>query len=61
MRIDVTSTDGNAVSIVQAHESFRRCVGQSAAEFALDLLESKMCTKFKFMIYCIRRVWLVLN
>ena len=39
MRIDVTSTDGNAVSIVQAHESFRRCVGQSTAEFALDLLE----------------------
>ena len=39
MRIDVTSTDGNAVSIVQAHESFRRCVGQSTAEFALDLFE----------------------
>jgi len=37
MRVDVTSTDGNAVSIVQAHESFRRCVGQSTAEFALDL------------------------
>ena len=38
MRVDVTSTDGHAVSIVQAHESFRRCVGQSTAEFALDLL-----------------------
>mmetsp|Transcript_20964 Transcript_20964/g.44860 ORF Transcript_20964/g.44860 Transcript_20964/m.44860 type:complete len:491 (+) Transcript_20964:221-1693(+) len=39
MRVDVTSTDGYAVSVVQAHESFRRCVGQSCAEFALDLLE----------------------
>ena len=39
MRVDVTSTDGCAVSVVQAHESFRRCVGQSCAEFALDLLE----------------------
>mmetsp|Transcript_29163 Transcript_29163/g.62010 ORF Transcript_29163/g.62010 Transcript_29163/m.62010 type:complete len:478 (+) Transcript_29163:69-1502(+) len=39
MRVDVTSTDGGAVSVVQAHESFRRCVGQSCAEFALDLLE----------------------
>ena len=27
------------VSIVQAHDSFRQCVGQSCAEFALDLLE----------------------
>eukprot|EP00580_Thalassiosira_gravida_P006439 CAMPEP_0201643948 /NCGR_PEP_ID=MMETSP0493-20130528/29193_1 /ASSEMBLY_ACC=CAM_ASM_000838 /TAXON_ID=420259 /ORGANISM="Thalassiosira gravida, Strain GMp14c1" /LENGTH=491 /DNA_ID=CAMNT_0048118503 /DNA_START=163 /DNA_END=1635 /DNA_ORIENTATION=+ len=39
MRVDVTGTDGSAVSVVQAHESFRRCVGQSCAEFALDLLE----------------------
>uniref|UniRef100_A0A7S4SZI3 Saccharopine dehydrogenase NADP binding domain-containing protein n=1 Tax=Ditylum brightwellii TaxID=49249 RepID=A0A7S4SZI3_9STRA len=39
MRVDVTGEDGNAVSIVQAHESFRQCVGQSCAEFALDLLE----------------------
>ena len=39
MRVDVTSTNGRAVSIVQAHESFRRCVGQSCAEFALDLLQ----------------------
>jgi hypothetical protein len=39
MRVDATGTDGCAVSIVQAHESFRRCVGQSCAEFALDLLE----------------------
>mmetsp|Transcript_24063 Transcript_24063/g.58107 ORF Transcript_24063/g.58107 Transcript_24063/m.58107 type:complete len:163 (-) Transcript_24063:172-660(-) len=39
MRVDVTSTDGSAVSVVQGHESFRRCVGQSCAEFALDLLE----------------------
>ena len=40
MRVDVTSTDGSSVSIVQAHESFRRCVGQSCAEFALDLLDN---------------------
>lgn len=39
MRIDVTGVEGNSVSIVQGHESFRRCVGQSCAEFALDLLE----------------------
>jgi NAD(P)-dependent dehydrogenase (short-subunit alcohol dehydrogenase family) len=44
MRIDVTSIAGpreqsKGVSIVQAHDSFRRCVGQSCAEFALDILE----------------------
>ena len=40
MRVDVTSEDGGlAFSTVQAHESFRRCVGQSCAEFALDLLD----------------------
>ena len=39
MRVDVSSTSEKSVSIVQAHESFRRCVGQSCAEFALDLLE----------------------
>ena len=39
MRVDVVGMDGTAVSVVQAHESFRRCVGQSCAEFALDLLE----------------------
>ena len=38
MRVDVTGINGNVVSCVQAHESFRRCVGQSCAEFALDLL-----------------------
>jgi NAD(P)-dependent dehydrogenase (short-subunit alcohol dehydrogenase family) len=39
MRVDVTSEEGKLVSIVQGHESFRRCVGQSCAEFSLDLLE----------------------
>lgn len=40
MRIDVTGSDDNTVvSIVQGHESFRRCVGQSCAEFALDVLQ----------------------
>ena len=38
MRIDVTSTKGKVVSAIQGHESFRRCVGQSCAEFAMDLL-----------------------
>lgn len=46
MRVDVTSVPpgiqkegGKGVSIVQAHDSFRVCVGQSCAEFALDALE----------------------
>ena len=39
MRVDVTSTDGARVSAVQAHESFRRVVGQSCAEFTLALLD----------------------
>lgn len=39
MRVDVTTERGSAASVVQAHESFRRCVGQSCAEFALDALE----------------------
>ena len=45
MRIDVTKTtpgrnDNMMISIVQAHESFRNCVGQSCAEFVLDLYEN---------------------
>jgi len=44
MRVDVVtrknnndkSTDETMVSIVQCHDSFRWCVGQSCAEFALD-------------------------
>lgn len=40
MRIDVRSIDGTkTMSTVQAHDSFRQCVGQSCAEFALDCLE----------------------
>ena len=39
MRVDVIGESGNSYSCVQAHESFRRCVGQSCAEFALDLLD----------------------
>lgn len=47
MRVDVvTETENKATgqatksmtSIVQCHDSFRRCVGQSCAEFALDAL-----------------------
>jgi hypothetical protein len=45
MRVDVTFVSGSreeakGVSIVQAHDSFRTCVGQSCAEFALDILEN---------------------
>ncbi|KAJ1483706.1 hypothetical protein T484DRAFT_1799307 [Baffinella frigidus] len=29
---------GEEVSVLQTHESFRRCVGQSCAEFTLALL-----------------------
>ena len=44
MRIDVTSCvnrgqQQRTMSIIQAHESLRTCVGQSCAEFALDCLE----------------------
>jgi hypothetical protein len=55
MRIDVSGisafsaaassagdVDIGGVSIVQAHDSFRQCVGQSCAEFALDCLEHPM-------------------
>ncbi len=43
MRVDVTFVSTprekqTGVSIIQAHDSFRRCVGQSCAEFALDIL-----------------------
>lgn len=45
MRVDVTSIAGpreepSSVSIVQGHDSFRVCVGQSCAEFAMDLMEN---------------------
>lgn len=44
MRVDVTFVAPPrekpfGVSIIQAHDSFRRCVGQSCAEFALDILQ----------------------
>ena len=41
MRIDVSSSssDDCTTTVLQAHESFRQCVGQSAAEFCLDLLD----------------------
>jgi len=41
MRVDATAEDGSRVTAVQAHKSFRRCVGQSCAEFTLALLEAK--------------------
>lgn len=39
MRIDATLDDQSGISIVQAHDSFRHCVAQSCAEFAMDCLE----------------------
>eukprot|EP00466_Bigelowiella_natans_P010064 jgi/Bigna1/90339/estExt_fgenesh1_pg.C_670102 len=39
MRVDVTGENGRTITAVQAHESFRRVVGQSCAEFTLALLE----------------------
>ncbi|GAX18465.1 hypothetical protein FisN_2Lh119 [Fistulifera solaris] len=39
MRIDATLDDQSGISIVQAHDSFRQCVAQSCAEFAMDCLE----------------------
>jgi hypothetical protein len=40
MRIDVNSDDGSIkMATIQAHDSFRQCVGQSCAEFALDCLD----------------------
>ena len=44
MRIDITAEKEKDVyvsSIVQGHESFRQCVGQSAAEFCIDLLHEQ--------------------
>ena len=38
IKVDVRGSDGGQVSALQCHESFRRCVGQSCAEFAIDLL-----------------------
>lgn len=40
MRVDVSSaTSGQSVAAIQRHDSFRRCVGQSCAEFILDALD----------------------
>lgn len=39
MRIDAILDDHSGVSVVQAHDSFRQCVAQSCAEFAMDCLE----------------------
>mmetsp|Transcript_468 Transcript_468/g.1614 ORF Transcript_468/g.1614 Transcript_468/m.1614 type:complete len:432 (-) Transcript_468:45-1340(-) len=40
MRVDVYGSKGGHVAAVQAHDSFRVCVGQSVAEFCLYLLEN---------------------
>jgi hypothetical protein len=40
-----SSYQHQGVSIVQAHDSFRECVGQSCAEFALDLLSEHHSTR----------------
>lgn len=41
MRVETTAEDGSRVTAVQAHTSFRLCVGQSCAEFTLALLEAR--------------------
>ena len=38
IRVDVRGESGETVRALQTHESFRRCVGQSCAEFTLALL-----------------------
>lgn len=37
MRVDAVGEDGETVTAVQGHDSFRRCVGQSCAEFLLAI------------------------
>jgi len=37
IRVEATSTSGKTIVCIQAHESFRTCVGQSCAEFLLHL------------------------
>ena len=40
MRVYVSSSSSaESVAAVQRHDSFRRCVGQSCAEFVLDALD----------------------
>jgi hypothetical protein len=41
-RIDFATESGKRISVVQAHESFRRIVGQSCAELALDAFENPL-------------------
>lgn len=48
MRVEATSKDGRRCICVQAHQSFRRCVAQSAAEFVLHLLESSWGSRYRW-------------
>mmetsp|Transcript_22714 Transcript_22714/g.46453 ORF Transcript_22714/g.46453 Transcript_22714/m.46453 type:complete len:149 (+) Transcript_22714:212-658(+) len=41
IRVDVEGESGRRAAALQGHESFRRCVGQSCAEFALHLLDAR--------------------
>lgn len=50
MRVEATSKDGRRCICVQAHQSFRRCVAQSAAEFVLHLLESSWGSRYR--VFC---------
>ena len=52
MRVDVRAEDGRRASAVQGHDSFRRCVGQSMAEFALDLLARRGTNLFSPGVRC---------
>lgn len=42
MRVEVRGVNGSSATAVQAHDSFRVCVGQSCAEFAMHLLQRKI-------------------
>jgi hypothetical protein len=46
MRVDLTRRDGSGISITQGHESFRTCVGQSCAIFALDCMRHEKAGVF---------------
>ena len=57
MRVDVTFEDGARASAVQGHESFRSCVGQSLAEFALELLARRGTPLFAPGVRCPEEVF----
>jgi len=57
IKVEVTASDGRKAVAVQTHKSFRRCVGQSTAEFTLDLLE-RFARKNEDVVPWMPGVWL---